>query len=155
MNSSNQKIRLEDIITILEEKLGNGACVTFSPEGVSMLPLIRPGRDSVTLSKEAKPKVGDAVFYKRPNGQFVLHRIVQMEDGDFVLSGDNQLLLEKGVKSDWIIATVTSVYRGKKTLKRESKKMAVYLKVILPCYKSYLKTRSVLGKLKRKIKGNH
>ena len=119
MNSSGQKIRLEEIITIVEEKLKNGAAVTFSPDGVSMLPLIRPGQDSVTLSGTVKPRVGDAVFYKRPSGQFVLHRIVAKEEDAFVLSGDNQLALEKGVGEEWIIGIVTSVWRGKKELKRD------------------------------------
>ena len=155
MNSSGQKIRLEEIITIVEEKLKNGAAVTFSPDGVSMLPLIRPGQDSVTLSGTVKPRVGDAVFYKRPSGQFVLHRIVAKEEDAFVLSGDNQLALEKGVGEEWIIGIVTSVWRGKKELKRDGAKISIYLKVILPYHKFYLKTRGFLGKIKRKIKGNH
>ena len=154
MNSGNQRIRLADIITVLEEKLKNGASVTFSPDGVSMLPLIRPSRDSVTLSAAVTPKVQDAVFYKRPSGQFVLHRIVGRQAGDFVLCGDNQLGLEKGVKEEQIIATVTSVWRNGKEIKRGSTKIAVYLKFVLPCYKFYLKTKVFLRKIKRKIKGN-
>ena len=155
MNSSGQKIRLEDIITILEEKLRDGASVTFSPDGVSMLPLIRPGKDSVTLSGHIKPRVGDTVFYKRPSGQFVLHRIVAKEEDAFVLLGDNQLVLEKGVKEDWVIGVVTSIWRGEKELKRDSKKLSIYLKVILPCHRLCLRSRRFLGKIKRKIKGNH
>ncbi len=154
MNSPGQRIRLEDIITILEEKLKDGATVTFSPDGVSMLPLIRPGQDSVTLSGTVKPSVGDAVFYKRPSGQFVLHRIVAKEENKFVLCGDNQLVLEKGVGNEWIIATVTSVWRNGKELKRDCAGIFVYLKIILPCYRFYLKVRGILAKIKRKIKSN-
>lgn len=147
-----KKIRLEQIFPIMEEKLKAGGEVTFGPHGQSMLPLVREGKDLVTLSAKEKAKVGDVVFYRRPDGNFVLHRIVGEENGDFVLCGDNQTLLEKGVSKDWIIAVMTSVTRGGKEVLCKSFGYRFYARVLLPLWKGKLLLRSFLGKIKRRIK---
>ncbi len=147
-----KKISLEQIFPVMEEKLKAGGVVTFGPHGQSMLPLVREGKDSVTLSAKKTARVGDVVFYRRPDGHFVLHRIVGKENGKFVLCGDNQTLLEKGVAKEWIIAVMVSVTRGNKEILCESPKYKIYTKILLPLWKGKLLLRSFLGKIKRKIK---
>lgn len=53
----------------------------------------------------------DIPFYRRDNGQFVLHRIVAVGD-TYTCIGDNQFRLERGVRQDQMIAVVTSFTRG-------------------------------------------
>ncbi|MBQ2932533.1 MAG: S24/S26 family peptidase [Clostridia bacterium] len=148
-----KKVSLEQIFPVMEEKLKAGGMVTFGPHGQSMLPLIREGKDTVTISAKIPAKVGDVAFYRRPDGQFVLHRIVGKKSDGFVLCGDNQTMLEKGVPKDWIIAVMTSVNRNGKEVLCKSLSYRFYAKVLLPLWKGKLLLRRFLRKMKRIIKG--
>ncbi len=145
-------VRLEELFPIIEEKLRLGGSVTFRPHGVSMRPLIRQGKDSVTVGALDKtPQVGEVIFYRRPDGQFVLHRIVGEDKNGYVLCGDNQRILEHGVKPEWIIGILTAVSRKERTIVCDSKEYKRYVKVVLPVWRIWVKVRGVLGKLKRKF----
>ena len=81
-----------------------------------MLPTIKEGRDKVTLSPAPeKLKRGDIAFYKRENGQFVLHRVVKVRGG-YVFCGDNQYSLERGIKKEQIIAICSHINRNGKNV---------------------------------------
>lgn len=152
-NKMPKKISLKQAFPIIEEKLREGGLVTFSPHGQSMLPLIREGMDSVTISAlKCMAKIGDVVFYQRPSGQFVLHRIVGRDKDGLVLCGDNQLDRETGVRDDWVIGIMTSVRRNGKELSCKSCKYRVYVKLLLPAWKIWMRIRPVLSRVKRKIK---
>jgi hypothetical protein len=121
-----KKIRLDDAMEIIKEKLDSGFEVTFSPHGVSMLPFLKSGRDTVTLSPAPERlKRYDIPLYKRENGQYVLHRIVRVGD-TYTCVGDNQLYLEKGIRHDQIIAVVTSCVRNGKKISPNSLKWRAY-----------------------------
>ncbi len=110
--NNGKSFKLEEIFPLMEEKLKLGGKVTFKPHGVSMLPLIRQGRDSVVIEKfNGNAKVGDVIFFRRPNGQFVLHRIIGRDKDGYVLCGDNQWQKERGVREEWIIGIMTGVLR--------------------------------------------
>lgn len=130
--SDKVKLFLEDAFFIIDEKLKNGGEVTFSPKGVSMLPLIRPGFDSVVLKKaEGALKKGDIAFYRRDDGKFVLHRVVGVEDGTYRMCGDNQGFEEKNVEDRLIIAIVKDVLRDGKAVDFESLLYRLYLKTLI------------------------
>ena len=82
----NKEVTIDDIIEILVEKLENGGTVTFSPSGTSMLPMLRDGEDVVVLSKpKGRLHLFDIPLYKRKDGSYVLHRIVDFDaDGGVV-----------------------------------------------------------------------
>lgn len=104
----------KDLVPIMKEQINSGKTVTFSPKGTSMLPLIRQGRDSVTLEKITRPlKRHDIVFYQRDNGQYVLHRIVKIGE-TITCVGDNQFTLEKGLRHDQMFAVVSAYLRDGK-----------------------------------------
>jgi len=89
----------------MDECFSEGKTFTFIPSGVSMLPYIRGGRDAVTIEKyQGSPKKYDIVFFRRPGGKYVMHRIVSLRDGIYVC-GDNQYYLEK-ITEDSIFAKV-------------------------------------------------
>lgn len=107
------KVSLNDIWDIMNEKLCDGGEVKFSPKGISMLPLIKEGRDSVVLKKRpSKPKKYDVVLYKRANGDFVLHRIIAVRNGVCTMCGDNQISREKNVPLSSVYAIMTGLYHG-------------------------------------------
>ena len=113
---SERKIKLDDAIFLIREQLDNGQTVTFSPNGISMLPFLKEGRDTVTLSLPAgKLKKYDVALYQRKNGQYVLHRVVKVKE-DYTFVGDNQFALENGVSQDQIIAVCTSFVRNGKRI---------------------------------------
>ncbi len=128
--SDKVKLFLEDAFFIIDEKIKNGGEVTFSPKGVSMLPLIRPELDSVVLKKaDGSLKKGDIAFYRRDNGKFVLHRVIGAKNGIYQMCGDNQGFVEKEVEDRLIIAVVKEVIRNGRTVDFKS-----------PLYKFYLNT---------------
>lgn len=109
------ELQLEQLMPLIREQLDLGKQVILSPNGKSMLPMLRPGRDSVVLSPiTGELKKYDIPLYQRDSGQYVLHRIVKAAES-YTLVGDGQLCVEKGVRRDQIIAVVTSFIRnGKK-----------------------------------------
>lgn len=71
-----------------------------APVGVSMLPLLRPNRDVVILENNLKPEIYDVVLYKRDNGKYILHRIIDVDSNGYVMCGDNQFIKELGIKKN-------------------------------------------------------
>ena len=116
----NEKMRvnLAELLPIIEEQLNAGKEVCFSPNGISMLPLLHPGRDSVVLqSPPPALKKYDLPLYRRETGQFVLHRVVKIaKNGTYTMCGDNQYAREHGIKNNQIIGIVTSIYRDGKAI---------------------------------------
>lgn len=101
---------------LIEEELSAGHNVRFSPSGISMLPMLKEGRDSVVLSPICgKLKIYDLPLYRRPNGQYILHRVVKVRD-TYTCIGDNQYYNETGVEHRQMIAVVTSFYRKNKEI---------------------------------------
>ena len=127
----NYSLKLEEMLPLIEEKLKSGAPVKFVPRGVSMLPLIRQGKDSVIIERvKERPKTGDVIFYRRPDGQFVLHRIVGEDSRGYVLCGDNQIVKEFGVTDDYIIGIMTSIERDGKTISCNDGKYLKYVRTL-------------------------
>lgn len=123
-------MRLEQVMPLIREKLAAGHTVKFRPRGISMLPMLRQGIDSVVLSP-APPilKKYDIPLYQRDDGHYVLHRVVKVRD-TYTCIGDNQFELEHGVRYDQVIAVVSAFYRGEE-----------YHSVTEPGYRRYAKLR--------------
>ena len=118
--------RLDDLMPLIRERLAAGQTVRFSPQGVSMLPMLRQGIDSVVLaSPPEKLKKYDLPLYRRENGQYVLHRIVSVNDG-YVCIGDNQFEPEAGLCHEQMIAVVTEFYRGHRKWRCDSLRYRLY-----------------------------
>lgn len=113
MSSLPKEVRLDDVMPDIKERLAKGQSVRLYPKGISMLPMLRQGIDSVVLSSvHGKLKKYDLPLYQRPDGQYVLHRIVGFgQNYTYVCIGDNQFQYEKGVRHRRVIAVVTGYYR--------------------------------------------
>ena len=90
--------------------------LTYSNEGVSMLPLLRQGKDLFTVVKKTpeRCRAGDVVLYRRPPDRYVLHRIVAVRERDYVLLGDNCVNREYGIRDEDILGVMTGFVRGGK-----------------------------------------
>ena len=146
---------LADYAPIISEVIDSGGEFRLFPRGTSMLPLLRQGKDSVVLVKCTKPpKKRDIIFYKRPNGQFVLHRILRVSnDSTYVLCGDNQTVLEKGISKEMIIAVVSAVFRGEKRIEKTAflRKTYEFFWCVMPLRKFMFFVRRAMSKIKRII----
>lgn len=102
----------QELLPLIREQIAHGGSVRIAPRGTSMLPMLRQGVDTVVLSPvPQRLKKYDIPFYRRDNGQFVLHRIVAVGE-TYTCIGDNQFQLEPGVREDQLIAVVTSFTRS-------------------------------------------
>ena len=148
-----KKIHFEDIEHIIRETLDMGKSFKISPNGGSMLPLIVQGRDSVYIKKPAgRLKKYDIAFFKRDNGKFVLHRVVKVKKDSYVMCGDNQLILEKGVEDRHIIGVVCKLECDGKTFDADDKKYKKY--VVMRVNTRFIRKlsslfRRAIGKIKR------
>ena len=126
------KVHLSEIWDLMQEQIENGGEVKFSPKGISMLPLIEEGRDSVIL-KKAPDRLNkyDVVLYRRANGNFVLHRVVGVKKDSYIMCGDNQFSYEKNVKPNSILAIMTGLYQGDKYISVSDTEYITYSKRIV------------------------
>ena len=117
MTSSTEWIvALDELMPVIRAQLAAGKTVTnFAPRGVSMLPMIRQGLDTVELSPVPSGglKKFDLPLYQRDDGHYVLHRIVKVGE-HYTCIGDNQFVLEYPVRHDQVIAVVTAFTRNGK-----------------------------------------
>lgn len=104
---------LDDLMPLIKERVDAGQSVRIYPYGISMLPMLREGIDSVVLSRVENLKKYDIILYQRTNGKYVLHRIVGVGE-TYTCIGDNQFVLEKGIEHEQVIAVCTSFTRGGK-----------------------------------------
>ena len=114
--------------------------IAFVPGGNSMWPILKNKKQSVIVQKkQARLKKFDVGFYQRDNGAFVLHRVMQVIDGGYVMCGDSQFNTEK-VKEENVFGVMEGFYQGKK-----------YIEVTNPKYIKRVKSW-YLHKFRRKVR---
>lgn len=155
---NNEEFFLADAIDVIEEVLASGGEFCLYPKGTSMLPLIVQKRDSVILKRNAEvpAKKHDIAFYRRDNGQFVLHRVMKVcEDGTYTMCGDNQTALEKGIRAEQIIAFVSGICRKGKNIEMSGGAYSAYVAVwcFMPLRHFALFFRRAKNKIVRIFKG--
>lgn len=108
-----RQVDTQEYVSVLRELVEQGHSVSMMVSGSSMNPFLCHHRDVIYFEKPDRAlKAGDMVFYRRENGQYVMHRIVRAgKNGEFDLIGDAQTSIEHGVKRDQIFALVTKVKR--------------------------------------------
>lgn len=145
-------VRLEQIMPLMKEQLALGNTVSFYPKGTSMLPMLRQNVDSVILSPiSGKLEKYDLPLYQRDNGQYVLHRIVAVGE-TYTCMGDNQLVPEKGLRQDQMIAVVSAFKRGEKRISVDDPAYRLYCRIWVGLYPVRKLLVRVKGFLRRIIK---
>ena len=119
-------LKIDQFISLLYEAFENNKTFKMPVKGTSMLPFINETH-YVVLNKPLNIKRNDIVFYKRDNGQYVLHRIFKIKKDGYVLLGDNQVALEKGVREDQLIGKVEYVVKKDKIVYLKGFKYNLYL----------------------------
>jgi hypothetical protein len=108
--------KMETLMPLIRESLAAGRPVRFFPRGISMMPMLRQGVDSVLLSPISGPlRKYDIPLYQRDDGKYVLHRIVGAGPL-YTCMGDNQFVPEPGLRPNQMIGVVTCFYRGERKI---------------------------------------
>ena len=143
------EVRLADLWPAMEEQLNNGKMVRFQPQGTSMLPMLRPGVDTVLLKKAPDMlKKNDLPLYIRADGSFVLHRIVGIKNGKYIMCGDNQWKLEYNILPEQILGVTQGFYRGEKYVSSDN----FFYRTYCTIRTGMLKLRILPSRVKNKIK---
>lgn len=107
-------------MTTFEEILSTDGILTYTNTGVSMMPLLRQGRDIMIIEnvQDGRPLAKlDSVLFRRTNGQYVLHRIMCLpkdptaKDPVYIICGDNTIQMEP-VRRSMIIGRLIEVERN-------------------------------------------
>ena len=124
-----KNVALDALMPMIRQDLTEGRSVRFGPKGTSMLPMLRQGIDSVTISPTPETlRKYDLPLYQRDNGGYVLHRIVGVGE-TYTCIGDNQFEKEYGVRRDQIIGVVTEFSRDQRTVSVKNPWYQLYCRV--------------------------
>ncbi len=148
---------LEELSPVMESCIAQGSKVVLTVTGNSMYPLLCHRRDQVVLQKAEKAslQIGDVPLYRRANGQFVLHRIVDLGATSYTLCGDGQWRKEYGIPCSAVVAVATGFYRKGKYISCESCSYRLYVKLwiaMLPLRPFILKGRRFAARIVRKLR---
>lgn len=142
--------------TTYEEYLNQHGSMTYKFKGVSMLPLLRQGRDFYTVKKKTdeRCKKYDVVLYYREPGEYVLHRIIKVRDKDYVIRGDNCVNNEYGITDKDILGVMTEYIRDGKKHSVTEKKYIIYSRLWVWNYGLRMFYIKIKRLLKRILRGN-
>ena len=132
-----------------EEELEQSGKLVYPNVGVSMRTLIKQDRDLLIIEKaKGRLKKYDIPLYKRPNGQYVLHRVVKVRENDYVILGDNCVSKEYGITDSQILGVLTSLVRNGKEVDFNSFGYKLYVRARYAHYP----VRVIISRLKRLAK---
>ena len=145
------------MLSTFEDILEKDGRLVYTNVGTSMMPLLRQRHDLMVIEKKGPERLHwlDVPLFKRDNGQYVLHRVMWVRKNDYVICGDNQWYLERGITDKHILGVLTQVDRDGKILDMRSPKMRLYgllQWLFYPLRASWLFGRSVPGAVRRRIK---
>lgn len=150
-------ISMDEMIPLIEEKLKEDGKVVFTPKGTSMLPTIVGDVDTVTLVKPKYPLEKYSIpLYRRNDGNYVLHRVIEIKNGLYTMRGDNQYAFEKGIREDQIVGVVKTYTHNGKMYEAYGAKNYKYAKKRhkkINRRKRCISIRRLLGNIKRKMIG--
>lgn len=95
-----------------DEFIKNNGYYMSTPQGNSMRPFIRGGRDSVVMTAfDGNVGKYDVILYRAPDGHHVMHRVLGVKDGICRVRGDNCFYNER-VPFDRISAKMDHLIRN-------------------------------------------
>lgn len=114
-------------LSTYEDELRKNGKIIHTNVGTSMMPLLRENRDVMIIERhDGRLKKYDVPLYKRPDGKYVLHRILKVRDNDYVICGDHCVHREYGVTDDQILGVLTGVIRDGKLITMDAPLYKLY-----------------------------
>ena len=143
----------EELMALVRETVAAGQKVRYVPfRGVSMLPMLRQGRDAVELAPlPERLKKYDLPVYQLPGGKYVMHRVVDVKDDHYICNGDNLVEMET-VYHHQMVALVSAFTRDGRRVEIDDPRYRAYYRfwcAVRPVRHAYRKTKN---RLKKQIK---
>ncbi|MDE7364206.1 MAG: S24/S26 family peptidase [Ruminococcus sp.] len=114
----------------IESELNRTGRLLRTTIGTSMEPMLKNRENIVVLEKaEGILKKYDVALYKRPNGQYVLHRVLKVRENNYIICGDN-LWRKEIVPHEWVIARASGYYKDGNFISVDDKDYCKYLKTL-------------------------
>ena len=138
---------------LVRSQLAVGQKVRYLPfRGVSMLPMLRQGKDSVEIAPLPETlKKYDLPVYQYPSGKYVMHRVVDVRDDHYICLGDNTYEYEK-ITRDMMIGVVSAFKRGDKRISADDPKYRLYCRIWCWLYPLRKIMKRAKGWLRRHLK---
>lgn len=138
----------EELLPLLRERLAAGQTIRYLPfRGVSMLPMLRQGKDAVEIAPlPEKLRKYDLPVYQYPSGKIVMHRVVEVREDHYVCLGDNTYTYEK-IAPEQLIAVVRAFRRGDRRISVDDPGYRLYCRVwvaLFPVRKCWKRVKSWL-----------
>ena len=145
----------EELMDLVRDRMAAGQTVHYLPfRGISMLPMLRQGKDQVELSPlPEKLRKYDLPVYQLPSGKYVMHRVVAVKDDHYICNGDNLIQMET-VHHEQMIALVSAFTRNGKRIPVDAVSYRLYCHfwvAVRPIRHAWKRLRPVLGRIKRKL----
>lgn len=137
----------------IEQALEKKEHIFLQTSGVSMEPLLHHRKSTVMIKKLSEaPEKYDVVLYKRPAGEYVLHRIVKVREEDYLICGDNGIYKEP-VPRKCILGIMAGFYpdEGETFISCEDEAYKEYVRTWDRRYIAR-RTKAWLGRVRRKLR---
>ena len=139
-----------------EEVLARDGVLVYRTRGVSMEPMLREGRDVVTI-RAAKPgerfAVNDVVMYYRAGDRkYTLHRIVEVGPAGYTIIGDNCVTYERDIPFEDVLGVLVSFVRDGKPCTVEDPEYLEYVRKLRRGERGRIARRRALAKAKGALK---
>lgn len=123
--------------------------------GVSMLPMIKSGRDVIVVEKNVdRLKKYDVALYTRGDA-YVLHRVLEVKPDHYIIRGDN-CYSDEYVPEENVLGVLTEYFKGNKRISVTDKKYLRYVKrrlAFYPVRRLYVKAKGFASSCYRKVFG--
>lgn len=142
----------------IEEQLRTNGVYVSTTVGFSMKPMLRNRRDRIVLLPVGKERLKkwDLPMYRRADGKYVLHRIIDVKDDHYIIRGDNTYVKEY-VRDEQILGYVSEFYRGNRHVSTDEKgyrRYAAFWHAIYPLRMPLHKLRMLASRVKHLLKRN-
>lgn len=135
-------------------KEGSAPPVTICLEGDSMRPLIRRGKDPVTIIPLVRPlEKGDVVLF-RLGERYIVHRVWKLEDGRVRTFGDNCWNPDPWIPENQVLGLVVKYARDGRGHRLDTPQARAWGRAwmaIHPIRLCYKRLRALAGRCYRKI----
>ena len=125
--------------------------VTICLEGESMRPLIRKGRDPVTIGPvRGELKKGDVVLFTLGDGRYVVHRVWRLREGLVRTLGDNCVNPEPWFPRTQVLGQVVRFSRNGHVFRLDTPAARAFGRVwmaLFPMRRGYKRIRALAGRV--------
>ena len=129
--------------------------VTICLEGESMRPLIRKGRDPVTIVPvQGELKRGDVVLFTLGDGRYVVHRVWKLREDSVRTLGDNCLNPEPWFPRTQVLGQVLRFSRNGHAFRMDTPAARAFGRVwmaLFPMRRGYKRIRALAGRVYRRV----